>query len=263
MIIDMHTHCYPDNLAPRAVDFLAQKSDWLNPHTTGTIAGLKNSMINAGVDVSVVQNIATKPSQVVTINRWAVQQQDAQITCFGTIHPDFVDYKEEIKWLKRNSIKGVKFHPDYQNFFVDDKKILPIYEQVLNEGLIILFHAGMDVGIPDPIHCTPKRLRTVLDRFGGGEIIAAHLGGFRLWNEVTEYLVGRNVYFDTSCAFDELGCDEMSRIITAHGADKVLFGTDSPWFDQKQDIERIHQLKISDEDKRLIFGLNSKRLLGL
>jgi predicted TIM-barrel fold metal-dependent hydrolase len=263
MIIDIHTHCFPDSIAPMAISSLAKKADCLIPHTDGTVAGLKRSMIFTGVDVSVIQNIATKPSQVVSINRWAAQQQGKQIISFGTIHPQFTDYKEEIKWLKANNFKGIKLHPDYQDFFVDDKNIFPIYEAILNEGLIILFHAGMDIGIPEPVHCTPQRLRKVLDILSGGKIVAAHLGGFRAWNDVLKYLVGSDIYFDTSFTFDELGCDKMSSIITAHGTKKILFGTDSPWSDQKQDLEKINKLTIPGKDKELILGLNSKLLLNI
>ena len=263
MIIDIHSHCFPDKLAPMAIASLSQKSDFLIPHTDGTAAGLKSSMLIAGVDVSVIQNIATKPSHVVSINRWATEQQCKQIISFGTIHPKFVDYKDEIKWLKVNNIKGIKFHPDYQNFFVDDIDMFPIYEAILNEDLVILFHAGVDIGIPEPVHCTPQRLKKVIDNFIGGKIIAAHMGGFRAWDDVVEYLVGSDIYFDTSFTFDELGCDKMSSIITAHGTKKILFGTDSPWQDQKQDIEKINKLKISNQDKKQILGLNSKLLLNI
>ena len=115
MIIDIHTHCFPDNLAPRAISTLANKAN-IQPYTDGTINGLKKSMKTAGINISFIQPIATKPEQTTGINKWAIESQDENIRFFGTLHPDFPYWKDEIKVLAQAGIKGIKFHPDYQNF---------------------------------------------------------------------------------------------------------------------------------------------------
>lgn len=262
MIIDIHTHCFPDDLAPRAVPLLAQRAG-IPAYTDGTIADLKRSMNDSGVSISVLQPVATKPSQTVSINRWAAKVQDKNIISFGTIHPDYPDWQEEIKWLASAGIKGVKFHPDYQDYYVDEPRVFPIYEALFKQDMIVLFHAGIDVGLPDPCHCPPSRLKNVLDAFPGACIIAAHMGGYQCWNEVEEFLLGRDLYFDTSYSIMELGLPAMERIIKGHDVEKILFGSDSPWTDQKSEISQIKSTGLNKTEIAMILGDNAKRLLRL
>lgn len=260
MIIDIHTHCFADNLAARAISVLSRKGN-INPYTDGTVKGLKSSMKNAGVDISVLQTIATKPEQTNTINRWAVSVQDDSIMSFGTLHPDYPHWKDEIRYLAQSGIKGIKLHPDYQGFFVDDPALFPIYEAIFNEGLIVLFHAGIDIGFPDPCHCPPARLRNVADAFPGARIIAAHMGGYKCWEDVERYLVGTEIYFDTSFSFDALGAFQMKKLILEHGTEKILFGTDSPWADQAVEIQNIKSIGLSASETEMILGGNAMALL--
>ena len=122
---------------------------------------------DAGINISFIQPIATKPEQTTGINKWAIESQDENIRFFGTLHPDFPYWKDEIKVLAQAGIKGIKFHPDYQNFFVDEPRLIKISEKIFEAGLIILFHAGIDIGLPKPYHCTPQKLKKVLDSFPG------------------------------------------------------------------------------------------------
>lgn len=180
MIIDFHTHCFPDELAPRAMSKLSQNSGMPYYHN-GTLSGLKESAKKAGIDMCVVLPIATKPQQTRTINKWAlsVMEENKDIICFGTVHPEFDEWKEEIRWLKENGFAGIKFHPDYQDFFVDDIKMYPIYDAIFQNDMIILFHSGVDPAFMPPYHCTPKKLHKVLKDFSGTKIVAAHMGGYR------------------------------------------------------------------------------------
>jgi predicted TIM-barrel fold metal-dependent hydrolase len=260
MIIDIHTHCFPDELALKAIPLLSEKAG-IKSFSDGTVKQLKKSMAVAGIDISVLQPIATKPEQTKGINRWAVSVQDKNIITFGTIHPDFADWKDEIRWLTEAGIRGVKFHPEYQDFFVDDPKMFPIYEELAKAGLIILFHAGVDLGYTAPYHCTPCRLEKILDSFPNATIIAAHMGGYRYWDDVEKYLIGKNVYFDTSYALEELGNERAEQLIKAHGVQKVLFGTDSPWRDQTKEISFIRSLNLRSAEINEILGKNASRIL--
>ncbi|MGI6706318.1 MAG: amidohydrolase family protein [Clostridia bacterium] len=262
MIIDIHVHCFPDMLASKAIATLAEKGE-IESYTDGTVTALKNSMDRAGVHVSVLQPIATKPQQTVGINRWAVSVQNERIFTFGTIHPEHPRWEEEIKWLKKQGIKGVKFHPDYQQFYVDDKRVYPLYEKLFAEGMILLFHAGLDIGFPPPYHCTPERLAKVLDTFPGGVMIAAHMGGYRYTEDVKRYLAGREIYLDTSFSFKDMGAALMSELIKQHGVEKILFGSDSPWGKQTVEVSHIRSLGLGDEHVKAILGKNAARLLGL
>jgi predicted TIM-barrel fold metal-dependent hydrolase len=208
------------------------------------------------------QPISTKPSQVQSINNWVKQIQDDTVISFGTIHPQFKDFESEIKKLKEWGIKGVKFHPDYQKFHPDDEFMFPIYECLRENEMIILFHAGIDIGLYPPVHATPQRLAKVLDNFPGLKIIASHMGGYQLWDDVERYLVGRDIYFDTSYVIDYMETERFVAIMKNHGFDKILFGTDSPWKDQADEVKKISALDILQKIKLDIFCGNANVLLA-
>ncbi len=261
MIVDFHTHCFPDDLAARALPRLEERAG-VKAALDGTLGALRRSMGRAGIDVSVVQQIATRPGQERTINGWAAAVRDQGIICFGSLHPDSPDWREELRRLIGLGLPGVKFHPDYQDFFADDPKMFPIYESVCAAGLPILFHAGIDIGLPDPCHGRPQMLRKVFDRFPEGKWIAAHLGGYLCWDEVRDQLIGRPVYLDTSYTFHRLGAEGMRELIRAHGADRILFGSDSPWADQARAVEEIKSLGLAAAEEEAVLGGNARRLLG-
>lgn len=262
MIIDIHTHCFPDALASRAVSSLARTSG-LTPFSDGTTAGLKTNMLSAGVDISVLQPIATKPDQTISINKWAYELNVEGLVSFGTVHPDFPNWKESLKWLKKMGFKGIKFHPEYQNFFADDPKVFSLYDEIFSLGMIVLFHSGEDLSYNEPFKCTPARLKVLLDNFPGGKIIAGHMGGYRYWDDTEKYLVGRDIYLDTSFSLRELGVDRSVEIFRNHGTSKILFGSDSPWCDQSEEISFIKSLPLSQKEIYDILGNNAKKLLNL
>ncbi|NLK20645.1 MAG: amidohydrolase family protein [Epulopiscium sp.] len=262
MIIDIHTHCFDNKIAKKAVQVLEKEAN-VKAYTDGTISDLKRSMEKSKIDISVIQPIATKPQQTPIINSWIESIMDSKIIPFGTIHPEYDDWQEEINKLASLGVKGIKLHPDYQKFYVDDIKLMKLYEEIIKKDMVILFHAGIDIGLPEPCHCTPKRLKTVLNNMKGGKIIAAHMGGYKLWEEVEEYLLGEDIYFDTSYTSHAMNMDFMERLIRNHGAKKIIFGTDSPWGEQEKEVGFIKRLSITDEEKERIFGINAVKLLKL
>jgi uncharacterized protein len=262
MIIDFHTHAFPDEIAPRAMEALSNCCG-VKPFTDGTIAGLRDSMRGAGIDRSVVASIATKPAQVASITRWAAANRETDgIICLGSLHPGQDDWTSDIERLVADGIAGIKLHPDYQLFFVDDARVMPMYRALADAGLFLLFHAGVDIGLPPPVHCTPDRLARVLAAVPDLTIIAAHMGGYKCWEDVERYLAGRNLFFDTCYTFADLGAERMTALIKAHGTERVLFGTDSPWTDQAAEIANIRSLLLAPGEIDAILGGNARRLLG-
>lgn len=262
MIIDFHVHSFPDELAVRAVPSLASVAR-IPARLDGTLADIRASMKKAGVDKSVVQSIATKPSQTEKVNDWSAEIQDEDIIPFGSIHPDYENWQDELYRLQKLGIKGIKFHPDYQKFYVDDQRMYPFYDQATNMGFIILFHAGTDIGLHPPYHCTPDRLAKVVGSFPDGKIVAAHMGGYSYWDDVEELLVGTSIYLDTSMGIGKMSDEQAKRIIIRHGPEKVLFGTDSPWSDQTEEIAYIKMLGLEKKALEAILGGNAARLLEL
>lgn len=262
MIIDMHAHCFPDNLAHKALAKLQQTSG-LPIFYDGTAAQLVEMSRKAGIDRTVVLPIATKPSQTENINRWALELQNDTLLSFGTIHPEYKKWKAEIKWLKDAGFRGIKMHPEYQGFYVDDQQFYPLYEAIFEAGMMMLFHCGGDLSYEEPFHCPPSRLSKVIDSFPGAKVIAAHMGGYQYWDDVEKYLMGRDLYMDTSFGLCELGAERMIRMIRAHGVDRILFGTDTPWKDQAIELASIRQLDFTEVEMNAILGENAARLLGL
>lgn len=261
MVIDFHVHCFPDFLAGKAI-YELEKGCGIKAVHDGTAGGLKKYMKQCGVDRGVVLSIATKPSQVTPINEWAKGIRDNELYSFGAVHPDDNDFFNAVLKLKADGFKGVKLHPDYQGFMADEKRMMPLYEALRDEGLMVLFHAGMDIGLPSPIHCTPLMIKKVLSEVKGLNIIAAHMGSHALWHDAEELLCGLNVFFDTSYSYYILGKEGMERMIKKHGAERILFGTDSPWTSADEETERIASLDLPAGDiDKILYG-NALSLLS-
>lgn len=263
MLIDFHTHAFADSLAPRAIASLSAASGGLTPSTDGTVAGLLHRMDADGVSHSVMLNIATKPKQQTRINDWAKEISSGRITAFGSVHPDAPDALEELERIKDLGLKGIKLHPEYQNFEVDDPRLFPIYKKAASLGLITVFHAGQDIGFMPPAKAAPDRLLRALSVFDGAPVVAAHFGGYIMWDEVLEKLCGLPVYFDTSFCFGRIQHPLAQAIVEKHTPDRILFGTDLPWSDAKTEKRLIDSLDLTDADKEKIFFRNAASLLQM
>ena len=264
MVIDFHTHIFNDELAPKARAALIKNSHGAYRHCTDmTRNGLLSYMDAHGIDKSVVLSIATKPSQVAKINAWASTVNDDRLITFGAAYPMWEGWKADVDDVVARGFKGIKLHPEYQNFTVDDESVFPFYEYVFSKGLIILWHAGYDpIGTP-PYRSNPRRFAALADRFDGGKMVIAHLGGQEQWVETAEYLVGKNVYMDTSMATKYCPKDLFEYIVTRHGADRILFASDSPWSDTAEAAEMIRSCAFTEEDKEKILHGTAEKLLGI
>ena len=265
MIIDFHTHIFPDKIAAKTIAALSEAAD-VKAATDGTLSGLMQSMNHNGVDISVIQPVVTKPDQFDSINEFAAYvntKYEGRLISFGGIHPDCEDYKAKLDRIKELGLKGIKLHPDYQRVMIDDVRYMNIIEYADALGLIILTHAGIDIGLPNPVHCPPEKARYVLDTLKPKKFVLAHYGAWKQWDEVYEYLAGADVYLDTAFTFDYIEQDKFVKILERHGSDKILFATDSPWSGQGESIEALRSMTISHEDLEKIQWKNAKLLLGL
>ena len=263
MILDFHTHCFPDALAPRAIGQLAFRSGGLMPCTDGTVSGLLRRMEESGVTKSCVLNIATNAHQQKKVNDFAASLlSKEQLIPFGSVYPDAPDALEELERIKEMGLLGVKFHPDYQNFYVDDEKMKPIYKKISQLGLITVFHAGKDCGYEPPFHSMPERIRKALSWFDS-PVVAAHWGGVGCGEEVLSYLAGLPVYLDTSFAYGTQARYFFAEILKKHGADKLLFATDSPWHSAEQELSLLSTLELTENEREKILWKNGAALLGL
>ena len=282
MVIDIHTHIFPDKIAAEVIEKLSRTSR-ARYFSDGTLNGLLNSMKNFGIDVSVVLPVATAPRQVVKINDFAAQMNEkffAQgIIYFAAMHPDFEDFKTELSRVKNLGLKGIKIHPIYQGANLDDKKFLQILYRAAELDLIVITHAGLDIGFPGVVSCSPKMARHVVEEIGDFKFILAHMGGWKNWDEVADELAGTNIFMDTAFSTGKiparndfvwkaedlnlLNVEEFMKLYKIFGAEKILFGTDSPWSSPVESIDFIKNLPISDVEKNKILGGNSEKILQM
>ena len=283
MIIDIHTHVFPDRIAAAAIDKLRAASR-TRAFSDGTLSALQSSMRGAEIDCSVVLPVATNPRQVPKINDASIamneRAEQTGILSFGCMHPDFAGVEAELARRSRAGIRGIKLHPLYQGADLDDPRFLRILSKAGELGLLVLLHAGFDVGVPGVDHASPRMILRAVQAVGPVTLILAHMGGWRCWEEAEDLLPGLGLYIDTSFSLGNMtpGGDEyykteedlrrlddkqFLRLIRAFGTDHVLFGTDSPWEDQAAEVRRIQALPLTDDEKSAILGGNAARLLAL
>ncbi len=262
MIIDFHTHCFSEQIVKTAISVL-EKQSGITTNGGDTPENLKAAMRRYGVDISVVLPVATKPSQVAVINQWAHEQVCGSLNFFGSIHPDDPDVSSNINWLIQHGFKGVKIHPDYIRYYADDPNMFALYEKIQDSGLILALHAGLDNVYPYPVHCTPLMIRKIMDNFPRLTLIAAHMGGNALWRDAEELLLGRQLFIDTCYSQYALSKQDMVRMISKHGAENVLFGTDSPWKNASDEISMLRELPLPSDDIEKILYKNALSLLDL
>ncbi|MDO4188451.1 MAG: amidohydrolase family protein [Lachnospiraceae bacterium] len=281
MIIDFHTHTFPEKIAEKALKNLSNTSRAI-PYTDGTVSDRLNSMKKAGIDISINLAVATKASQVEGINDIAIASTSNGISEgiieFGSMHIEYENVKDELKRLSDNGVKGIKIHPAfYQKDIIDSRIKNIIYEaQALN--LIVITHAGWDIGFPEANYIPVKSLLEIDKEISPKKMVLAHMGGWNDWKTVESDLAGSDYYFDTSFSIGKINArldppapmrsynmqdEDFLRLCKKHGINKILFGTDSPWSDQKEYVDKINTMSFSEEEKEKIYHQNAEKLLGI
>lgn len=286
MLIDFHTHTFPNELAKKVLPQIAGDAS-IRYYTEATNSSLLESMDRAHVDMSVILPVVTKPSQYETINRTAKEVNDRyfpRLLSFGGIHPDNEDYRKILKCLQKDGIKGIKLHPLYQGVAIDDIRNLRIIDCASELGLVVVIHAGKDLSFPGDL-ADPDRISRMLDEVKPKRIVLAHMGSYAKWEDVYELLCGRGAYLDTSFSLTPVRplCDTREgrdsllanpilvpplkpelfrKMVEKNGVDQMLFASDSPWCDQKETFEMVDAC-LNESEKDAVYYGNAQRLLGL
>ncbi|MDR2746804.1 MAG: amidohydrolase family protein [Treponema sp.] len=295
MVIDFHAHIFPEKIAARAVSSICAFYN-IPMGCDGTVEGLLRFVVQDGgspggqqaghcaeqdkrvdccidsrvdrcidscvdrcINRFVVFSAAAAPNLVVNINDFIARtvMEHPELTGFGTLHPDFPDPQGEIDRLMGLGLRGLKFHPDMQRFNIDDPRMMKIY--ALAEGrLPIVFHTG-DYRYE---YSHPARLARVLDAFPRLVAVAAHFGGWSLFDLALEYLQDRFCYFDVSSSIPYLGRRRAAELIHIYGAERFLFGTDYPMWDPRRCLEDFYALDLRGDERELILHGNAERILG-
>jgi len=260
MIIDFHTHAFPDTVAAKAIPALAKEGQ-VTAHTLGTVDSLLASMDRAGIQTSVICSIATRPAQFEAILAWSAAIQSQRLIPLPSIHPADPDAVAKVFMLKDQGFAGIKMHPYYQDFFLDDKQLNPLYEALSETGLLLVVHCGYDIAFPRVRRADPVRILALHQRFPTLRLITTHLGGWDNWQEVDELLLGKEIYMEISFSLAYLPAELATRMLNKHPTDYLLFGSDSPWDDQSAAIQRLKLLQLSEDRLNNILTKNAARLL--
>lgn len=266
-LIDFHVHLFPDALAGRTLEKLSHTA--ADEHgdapyfTNATVAGTLQKLTEWGVDAAVTQHIATSARSMRKVNDFAASIKCDRLYAFGSVHPDAPDAQEELERIKALGLDGVKLHPDYQEFYVDESRMAPLYEKMAQLHLPVLFHAGWDPLSPNEVHAEPERLKAVVQGYPGLTVIAAHMGGMRRYDQVEKHLLGRkNLYIDTSMTSPYLAdTAQYARILRGHGLDRVLFATDCPWSTPERELRLLDMVEMTEQERRDVLCGNALRLL--
>jgi len=261
MIIDAHTHIFPDTQAPI---FLKNTAEMFNVKTYGlaTESDLISKMDKNGISYSVIHMVAPYPSGVLETNNWLINLYQPRFIKFGTIHPQFKEFKNEIQRLKDNNISGVKFQPDIQRFFPNDKNLVySLYEELAKAGMKVMFHIGGEP-LPGPKdRSKPHMIRNIALDFPELMNVGAHLGGLNVWEETFEMLAGLdNIYMESSLSYNFIGPFMAEKIIKKHGHEKIFFGSDYPFGSIKESVDAARSVSFLTEDQtKDILGRNAEK----
>ncbi len=261
MIIDFHTHIFPENIAANAVSFLSTKAK-IQAFTNACIDGLLKSMDEAGISISINMPVATTAKQISSINHWCASLANNRIASFAAYHPAINDISL-IREIRKTGFIGIKLHPEFQNFSPDDEKLRPLWDACVENNLFVLFHAGADFAFSPPFKSSPANFARLYKSVPDLKMILAHFGSWRMWNELENEIIGLPIYLDTSFTLGFIEDELFLSLSRKHGVEKILFGSDSPWRDQKTELQKISALPFSKEEKEKILWQNAAKLLGI
>ena len=258
--IDFHSHVYPDAIAPQAADSIREFYHLGDDAMDGKVQTLLEQGTKAGIEKFVILPVALRPSRTRHINDFILEEvaKEDRFYGYGTIHAGMENLCEEVEYIMANGLRGLKMHPDSQVFAIDDPRLFPVYDMI-GDQLPILFHMG-DHRF-DYSH--PARLRKVLDLFPKLKVIAAHFGGYSMYDTAAELLYDKDCFFDVSSSlmFMEEGVAE--KYINHYGAERCVYGSDFPMWDPVREMERFLSLKLTDAQKEQIAHITAEKILNI
>ena len=267
MIIDFHTHIFPDKIAQKTIDYLSGVGG-IQAFSDGRASELVKRLEDANVDIGVTLPVITNPSQFDSINNFAAQinqeyaDKKTRLISFAGIHPKCEDIDAKMSFIAKSGFLGVKIHPDYQGTFINDEGYVKILECAREYDLVVVSHTGVDVAY-DVVHAPPQLTLELIRKVPHSKLVLAHMGANEMYDEVLDLLCGEDVYLDTAYVLRFIGEDMFKKMLQKHGADRILFASDSPWSDIRGDVEILKSFELDNQTKEKIFCENAKKLLKM
>lgn len=272
MKIDVHTHTFPDSLAKRALDSLIDRAQRrILPIGDATMGDLVAQLDRDGMDRAVLCPIATRPDLFWGILKEALKIRDGEygesiarhLIPFASVHPADEHRYTRLEEIRRKGIRGIKLHPFYQGFVLDDPDVLEFFHCCRDLDLVVQCHCGWDIGFPYSPDCDPPRILNVMRGVPGLKFIAAHLGGCTPDDRFSEELVESDIYLDTSILTMNFSLPNVRHMMKNHPKDHLLFATDWPWLSFSDGIQFIQSFSFTPEEEQMILGGNAEKLLSL
>ena len=260
-IFDAHAHVFPNKIAERATSSISVFYDDMPMQHIGSMEQLLKSGANAGIDGYLICSTATNVAQVQAINQFLWDSCKDHVNCiaFAAMHPFAPDCQADMDFILQHGFRGIKLHPDFQKFHIDDDRMIAVYREANRRGLPVLFHTGDS----RTDFSSPRRLMNVVEKIPDFTCIAAHLGGYSEWEAARRDLKGTNVYIDTSSSLFVVTREQALENIAHFGVERTMFGTDFPMWLPKTELERFFALGLSEEENRKILYGNFARLFHL
>lgn len=259
-IIDIHTHIYPDDIARKATDSVRDFYNIGDGSMDGTESMLLSRGKAAGIEQYVILPVAIRPDRVQSINNFILRRasENSCFIPFGTVHAAMDHLTDEAERVLQMGVKGIKMHPDSQCFPIDDERLFPLYEIIRGRVPVLLHMGDKRYNYSHPI-----RLRKIMDMFPGLDVIAAHFGGYSMYDTAQELLMETNCVMDISSSMMFMDPGAPEKYINAYGAERMAFGTDYPMFDPVKEVEHFMQLRLTDAQKEQIAYKTAERILRL
>lgn len=257
-IIDFHTHIYPEAIAQKAAQSICDFYELEGGGMGGTAAQLLEQGRLAGIEKYVVLPVGLKPDRVRHINQFIVDQmkQHKEFVGFGTVHAAMEDIPAEVDFIRNTGLRGIKMHPDTQRFDIDDPRLFPMYEMIQGQ-LPVMLH----MGDPRYDYSHPRRLRRIMKLFPGLRVIAAHFGGWSVYETAYENLHDMDCMMDISSSLMNMTGEEAAKLIRAYGPERLMFGSDFPLWNPVEEAERFRQLPLTGREFDLISHQNAEQVL--
>ena len=260
-IADVHCHIFPDKLAEKATHSIGEfycSEDMFEPASVGNLVRAHQ---DAGISRCVVCNSAVSAEQVHNINDFVAAscKEHAEFIGFGSVFPTMDGAEEELDRMLELGLRGVKIHPDFQKVPIDAPEATDTYRAIAKRNLPVLFHTGdhrYDFS-------SLERLLNLLKKVPDLRVIAAHFGGWHVWQQAIDTPLPENVIYDTSSSTPFLTRDMTLRLLERYGVDRCLFGSDFPMWSPKEELARVQSLGLSQSEQEQIFYGNFDKFFGI
>ncbi len=279
-IIDSHVHTFADDdIADKIISSFNRLYDieFTNPGN-GTVDNVLRNMETAGIDRTVMANFA--PPKIIEHNNiWTLEtagKSGGKLIPLVSFHPEMQGaLAGHLERYMELGAKGIKLHPMAQGFDVRESRMDELYRECNKLRFPVLIHCGRVANARLNEFSDYECIVPIIEKFPEMPVILAHMADGNVECVLEASKKYENVYFDTSIVITGypeimdtnepswLDDDQVVSIINETGAHRILFGSDFPWGSPVHDLNRIMNLRLKDEQKRLIFNKNARKIFRI